>query len=318
MRVLVTGAGGFVGGAVVRSLAGCVGAEVWGVARRPPEACGAIRTAVADVADESSVEALGRLGPFDAVVHSAGLAHRFGATDEAEFQKVNVDGTANVARFAAGQGARFVLMSSVSVYGDHGAAAVDEDAECRPFGAYARSKLESEEVARTHLPASDLLILRLATVVGPGDPGNTARLITQISRRRFFQVGDGSNKKTFVAIGDLAANATALTLSRNASGTYNVAGEPVTVRAVVDAIREALGRKPGRLWLPAEPFRALAGVGRFIPVGGVLFRANDLLRKWLSDDVYSGARFRSLPGVEPAEPVLQAIADETRWVALKR
>lgn len=318
MRVLVTGASGFVGGAVARALAEQEGAEVLGVARARGIEGNGLQIAFADVAERSDVEGLGRSGRFDVIVHSAGLAHRFGSTDPNDFIRVNVKGTRNVARLASEQRSRFILMSSVSVYGDHGAATVDEDAECRPRGAYAISKLESESEARALVPESDLLILRLATVVGPGDPGNAARLITQIMRRRFLQVGPGTNLKTFIDIGDLAANAALLATSWGVCGTFNAAAEPVSVRDVLSAIREALGRKHGSLRVPAAPFVAALKAARGITGLGAFGRADDMLRKWLSDDIYSGSRFRSLPGVKAATSVLESIADETRYLASRR
>src|SRR4051812_48012470 len=113
MRVLVTGATGFVGRALVAKLRE-LGADV--VAVGGPSSSEADHSL--DVADAEQVRRLGGEKNIDAVAHLAGLAHRFGRTSDEEFNRVNVRGTDNIAVLAARLGVKhFLLISSTLVYG---------------------------------------------------------------------------------------------------------------------------------------------------------------------------------------------------------
>ncbi len=316
MKVLVTGATGFVGGAIARRLAVDPDMRVYAAGRsghmQPTEPN--VVPVTLDVTSGEAFAAAAGHGPFDAVVHAAGLAHRFAGASPAEFEAVNVRGAANAARLAAESGARFVQVSSVSVYGEHGAREVDETAECRPAGAYGRSKLAAERAVADEY-GSGAWILRLATVVGPGDPGNVARLITAMARGRFVQFGRGRNRKTFVPVDDVADIVWAIVASDAGGGTYNVAGAPVTVAEVVAAIRGTLGLKATAVRLPMAPFSAAAWVNRHTFRLPAVERAARLLAKWSSDDVFSGERLRAEWGLAPERDILSEIARETSAIA---
>jgi UDP-glucose 4-epimerase len=311
MKILVTGANGFVGGAIARHLAEDSRNTVYGAGRqRPATAAERVIPLVFDISEKDSFAALQTVGGLDTVIHAAGLAHRFSGAPDSEFESANVLGTRHVAEFACDAGVRrFILISSVSVYGDHGKKVVDEETVCRPEGGYARSKLAAEETARRIFETGKLLTLRLSTVVGPGDPGNLARLITQIKRGRFLNVGRGENRKTFVSVADVAAMVGSL-LEIGAHGVFNVAAEPISVREMLDAVYDAKGDRRPRFHIPASiPLTAFRLTAKTLR-SKALADAASLLDKWLADNIYSGVRLRDAYGVCPKKSVIDEIRAE--------
>jgi nucleoside-diphosphate-sugar epimerase len=156
-RVAVTGAGGFIGGAVCRRLredgAEVVGLDLPAAAARV-EAVGA-RFVACDVTDAGAVRAA--LEDVPHVVHTAAIVSDWGPMEE--FVRVNVGGTRNVLEAAVGA-ERVVHVSSVAIWGHDFAQDVDEDSEPRPCGVpYIDTKGASDVLARQHG----------ATVVRPGD-----------------------------------------------------------------------------------------------------------------------------------------------------
>src|SRR5688500_12920710 len=106
MNIFVTGATGLVGGAIVEELFSnkpknwkiyCLGHRQ-GV--NDSEACNFLQV---DVTELGSFSALENLGSLDIVVHAAGLAHQFQNADKERFLEVNVEGTKNILKFAAGK-----------------------------------------------------------------------------------------------------------------------------------------------------------------------------------------------------------------------
>src|SRR5690242_19113877 len=133
MRVHVTGAGGFIGGALV------------------PE----LRRAGHDIVAPDAAQA---------IVHLAGIAHR--RASRRELADVNVGLTERIARQAAATGARFLFMSSVKVHGEHSHAALTEASPIAPQDAYAESKAVAEERLRA-IAGLRLALLRPPLVHGP-------------------------------------------------------------------------------------------------------------------------------------------------------
>jgi nucleoside-diphosphate-sugar epimerase len=323
MRVLVTGASGFVGQAVVAELLnrGHQVVAVYGpVSAFPTGTSNRIEYASADVGEPGSLRALTAFGSVDAVIHAAGIAHRFGKTDDSEYQRVNIDGVRNVAEVAAHLAAqRFVLISSVLVYGRNdrvdGRPVTEED-RCHPADVYAKSKLEGElaalEVCRSHeIPLS---ILRPAPIIGEGSKGNFSRLIEALHRGRFVWVGNGSNRKSLIYVGDVARTAVHLVERSNEDyEIYNVAAESIAMRDVVNSISLRLGKTPPRIVVPPFPILQSLRLARLTPLKNSATRFLATLQTWLADDIYSCERLANKHKLETSVSIDEAINREVRY-----
>ena len=310
--MLVLGASGFVGAAAVEA-ASLAGWQVRGAGHRRPVGCADALSV--DLADPKSLRVACRGA--DVVIHAAGLAHvRRSAERGADFEAVNVRGTAAVVEAAAAGGVRrLLIVSSVSVYGDATslAAAVDETAPCRPTSRYARSKLAAEAVASEAAASAGLevVVVRLATVYGPGDPGNVARLMRIIDQGRFIWIGTGENRKTLIHVADVGRALTAAAALGGPSGTYNLAASPVSMACVVGELARALGRSIPTIRVPAGP--ALAATRVLGVLGSRGLAIADTVAKWTMEDVYDGSRFQETFGWRPTVPLGVGIQSEVAW-----
>lgn len=313
--VLVTGACGFLGSAVVRR-ALAAGLEVRRTDRlaRPRD-----DRAPYVQADIRVPEALGAvLAGVDAVIHAAGLAHVFDKSKgPAEFTAVNETGTGNVARAAVAAGVKhLVLVSSVSVYGG-GTTAPAADAPCRPAGPYALSKhgaeLRAAEAARHS--QTGLTILRMATIYGPGDPGNVARLVRSIDRGRFIWIGRGANRKSLLYRDD-AADACVQAVLKRAAGvrTYNVSAAARTMAEIVATIARHLDRPVRRWHVPGWAAVGGSALARAVCLGrGPMASLHGAVRKWLAEDVYPAERIAAELAFSPAVDLDEGLAREVAW-----
>ncbi|GLW11165.1 NAD-dependent epimerase [Microtetraspora sp. NBRC 13810] len=233
MRVAVTGASGFVGGAVCRA-AREAGWEVHGFGRT--------RTGGGLRSWDITRPAPPGLPEVDAVIHCAG-----GVTDWGRPEAIwaaNVTGTRNVA--AAFPGARFVHVSTASVYDPFRPTvrATEEEAPVtRYVNAYGASKAAAER-----LVAGRAVVLRPHAVYGPGDTTLLPRVLGAVRGRRLLAVGDGRQLLSLTSVGNLARACLLAAAGPVASGVFNVTdAEPV----VLDDALRAILRERG---VPAEPY----------------------------------------------------------------
>jgi nucleoside-diphosphate-sugar epimerase len=255
-RAAVTGAAGFIGGAVCRRLV-AAGAEVTGLdvaedqASRVRESGASF--ALSDIADRESVRAA--LEGAELVVHAAALVHEWGEMEE--FVRVNVGGTANVCDAAAEVGAeRVVHLSSVVVYGYHHGAEQDETAFRRSYGIpYIDTKSASDRLAAR----------RGAVVIRPGDvygPGGTQWIVRPLEMARAGQLavpGKGEGVMLPIFVEDLV-EAILLGLERGEPGeAYTVWDEenPVSFEQHFNRIAAMVGAREAR----RLPRPLLAAVG---------------------------------------------------------
>jgi nucleoside-diphosphate-sugar epimerase len=267
-----------------------------------------------DVGDASQVSRLLSIGNVDAVVHAAGIAHRYGPIPSEELHRVNVQGTRNVGSLAADLNAKhLVLISSVLVYGSFDSPdPIDESAPCRPEDGYAASKLDAERMAVavcTEL-GMDLTLLRPAPIVGEGSRGNFARLIRAIDRGRFLWVGKGQNKKCIIYVGDVArAVSTVLTRKKPGFEVFNLAAGPVSMLEMVDDVSAALNRRLPGFHVPP---RFVTFLGKLGERSGLrkLAEARRTLDKWLTTEIYTADKIKIQYGFAPLTSPREAIKRE--------
>jgi len=307
-KVIVTGASGWLGAEICSQLSRS-GADVIGISRTKPRA--GIPWIQTDISDFSSVS--NAIRHADALIHAAGLAHQFRGARQDALEKANVIGTENVIRAAANAGTpRLVITSSMAVYAPS-EEPLDEQSPTMPISVYGKTKLNAEMSAANIASASNcqLKILRLATLYGPGDRGNVARLMRRIDRRRFFWIGTGENSKSLIHVSD-AARACIVAASLPTSRTvYNVAGGAYRMLSIVEALSFALGRKPLPFSVPEAVAYKAASVLQL--TGRVGRTQADTLRKWLSNDILDGSRFAVEAHFRPYRDLREGIAEEVQW-----
>lgn len=313
-HVLVTGANGFLGSAVVSLLANTA-LFVTATDRMERAKFSGIKYIPADILQPSSLSNV--LNGIDCVCHIAGLAHVFDESKllQESFHAVNTIGAINVAKFATRSGAKhFVFISSVSVYGGI-AHDLSEDADCHPEGAYATSKWQAEQqlVEICQRTGMYLTILRLATLYGEEDRGNVARLIRAMDRGQFIWIGKGRNRKSLLYKED-AARACVTVMERPASGinTYNVSAPACTMREIVDGIADALGKHPFPLRVPASFALLLSRHLSRIP-NRRMTGLHQTMKKWLTEDVYDTSRFKEAYGFQTETGLKDGLKREVDW-----
>jgi UDP-glucose 4-epimerase len=202
----------------------------------------------------------------DVVVHLAALLHVVNPPPSlsAEYQRVNVEGTRNVAEAARAAGVRrLVMASTIAVYGASGGAILDESSMPRPETDYGRSKLESERVALS-VPGRDgapmTVVLRFGAIYGARIKGNYRRLVDTIRRGISIRVGSGTNRRTLIHERD-AASAVVLAATHPAAAgeIYNATdGTTHTLKQIVQAMAASLGRRNIELVIPLPLARIAA------------------------------------------------------------
>lgn len=227
MKILVTGASGFVGKAVVKQLVQD-GHDVWAGSRRG-EAVGGARGVKLDVTDPGSVQrAVGQADP-GAVVHLVGIIAEVG---DQTFERVHVEGTRNVLA-ATPRGARYVHMSALGAREDSGSR-------------YSSSKARAEALVRAS--GLDWTIFQPSLIFGVGDDFFGRVLRELVSTAPVVpQIGDGSFPFRPVSVQDVArAFARAAGSRTGLHGTFALTGpEEFTFRQLLDLELGALGkRKP--------------------------------------------------------------------------
>ncbi|KAA2264899.1 UDP-glucose 4-epimerase [Solihabitans fulvus] len=258
MRVLITGATGYVGHAVVRELLGA--GHTPRLLLRPTTDSTAAQIAgtevvVGDVLDRASLAAA--VEDVDAVVHLAALGRvRESFERPVEYFRVNVGGTLNLLDAMADRVPRLVLASTGSVYGAPERQPITELATVAPTNPYAASKAAAEQAVRWAAQAGQVraTTLRLFNVAGAahgrGDPDDS-RVITRtvaVAAGRLPRLdvfGDGASVRDFVHVADVAR---AITLAAQADppgghATYNLGASQATVTEIIDAVRRVTGRE---------------------------------------------------------------------------
>lgn len=309
MKVLVTGATGAVGPAVVKALHN--GQHSVRILTRDPPATYLFPEEIEVCRGE--ITDLGTLQPamqdIDAVVHLAALLHVTDARADLRpsYERVNVGGTANIVQAAISAGVkRLVFFSTIAVYGHSSGQVLTEDSAPQPETFYGQTKLAAEQIVLSAIrPDGEPLgtVLRFAAIYGARIKGNYKRLLHSLARGRFLPIGNGCNRRTLVYDQDVAS-AVMLGVDHPAAAgrVYNVTdGRFHALNEIVAAICDSLGRKPPPRFLPTTPVRLVAGIiedsarliGRRSPI------KRETIDKYTEDIAVDGARIQTELGFIP-------------------
>jgi UDP-glucose 4-epimerase len=268
MRILVTGAAGYVGYAVGRRLV-TAGHQVSGLIRGtdrvlPP----GVRPIIGDLLDPAGLGAV-LDEPYDAVCHLAALTRvRESFAEPLRFFTANVQGTVNLLEALPRTATRLVYGSTAAVYGTPDRQPVPEDQAPAPTSPYGASKLAAEQAVRFHARtgAAGAVVLRTFNVAGSvdgrPDPDET-RLIPKAlavaagTAQRLEINGDGGAVREYLHVDDLAAACVRALESCPPPGTerlYNVGtGDGASVLEVIAAVEDVTGRPVPTLRRPPQP-----------------------------------------------------------------
>jgi UDP-glucuronate 4-epimerase len=259
MRYVVTGAAGFIGSQLLRSLLDrghdAVGWDAFTDYYDP--ALKELNAEGIPVARLDLVEAPLDLAGVDGVFHLAGQpgVRSFGDVFPV-YVRQNVLASQRVFEAAAAAGTRVVFASSSSIYGDAETYPTPEDTIPRPLSPYGVTKLACEHLVHAYAAqfGLDAVVLRYFTIFGPRqrpDMALTRMIRCAVEGRPFDLYGDGTQSRSFTFVDD-AVEATILAMERGAgSATYNVGGgEEVSMLEVIEALERVSGRRLELVHLP--------------------------------------------------------------------
>lgn len=308
MRVLLTGAGGFIGSHLLQKLvlAGisttALDSPSGGRRREHHTTHGSIRWMQADVGDETRMTGL--LAGHDAVVHLAGIFPRFGQpVSMVEMVRANTLATAALLSACRRTGVkRFVLASTAQVYGRTASHHIAESTPLNGATGYAASKIGAEALVRAAAREQGIeaLILRLFNVYGPGqsDSNVVATLMRQVLQGNSVSLHSGYPERDFIYVEDVAGALLAALKAEQASGEIiNIGtGQGTVIAALASQVLQLAGREG-----------TVAG-----------FRTGEDPTRVGSDRVVADIRrAASLLGWQPSTPLVDGMRRTLEWMRLQ-
>ena len=317
MRVLVTGATGFVGRTLVPMLQKA-GHDVTVAIRKDTSLVhfGNIR-----------VHNIGDIGPttdwqkaltgIEAVIHLAGRAHVMTEIDTdplTSYRHINRDGTRQLAQATANAGAkRIVFLSSLKVNGEQTIETpFDESILPKPEDAYGISKLEGEQALLNIAAKSSLetVIVRTPLVYGPYVKGNFLSLLNICMKNLPLPLGGLKNRRSLIYVNNLAdALVQCLTHTNASGGLYLVSdGESISTTTLINRTAESLGKASLLFSLPNFVLKI---------VGALAGKRASVCRLTESLEVDDSAIRRDL-GWTPPFTMIQGLAETAAWFKLSK
>lgn len=311
MRVMVTGAAGFVGRELCRTLT-TAGLPVRAALRRepaPPLAMDSIP--VGEIQPDTDWSTA--LHGIDTVVHLAARVHvmRDRVADPLqEFRRINVAATEQLARSAARMGVRrMVFTSSVKVNGDRsaGSAAYSEGDAPRPADAYGFSKWEAEQALQRIAAETGLevVIVRPPLVYGPGVKANFLLLMKLIARGFPLPLGSVDNRRSLIFVKNLtAALLRCIEDPRAANQVFLVSdGEDLSTPELIRRLARAM-KRPARL-IPFPP--------HLLRIAGRLLRRTETVERLVGSLAVESSKIRSLLDWSPPHSVDRGLTETADW-----
>ncbi len=251
MKILVTGANGFIGRNLSRSLAACEGVELFTLSRNDA-ATGAGRLLICDVLDSKRIDEIFARHRFDAVVHLAAItAHSEIADNKFRTFATNLQGTTNLLESFNKycRGGQFIYASTGKIYGRTDRLPITEEAAIHPMNILGKSKRITEEVIDFYaVPGNKYLICRIFNVYGELQKRSFVipTIIDQLNCPE-IKLGNIEDLRDYIYIDDLVAALE--TCIKNAAAFMPVdwvnigSGRQTAVRDILACFEQLLDRK---------------------------------------------------------------------------
>jgi nucleoside-diphosphate-sugar epimerase len=270
----VSGAAGFLGSHLVRGFE-ARGVRVLPLVRTVQDRSPGGARALEDALSEPST-----LAGVDVFVHAAAVRHRYGV-DAATYRSANVDLVARAMRVCADAGVRrFVLVSSVGVYGFPSRLPVTEDHPYAPRTLYSATKVEAEMRARRAARelGIELVVARPCIVYGPGDrSGMLDKMAAMIRAGAYRVVGPGDNVLHHMHVDDLVEGLWLAASHPEAKDEHFIFAGPetITLARLSELVARAVDRPLPRGRVPAALARAVATVVDVAAYRGIAFASRE-------------------------------------------
>ena len=304
--VLITGASGFVGAALVVRLCGRADVSVTAASRNINHSL-PVGVKYLHLTDLEADHVVIPLDGIDTIVHCAARVHVMSeqALDPVlEFRKVNVHATLNLARQAAVAGVRrFVFISSIKVNGEAtvaGGSFYPSDLPA-PEDPYAISKLEAEHglMQLAHETGMEVVVIRPPLIYGPGVKGNFASLIKLLSKGLPLPLGAIHNKRSLVGIDNLVDLIIRCIDHPAAANQVFLAGdgEDLSTAELLRSVAEAMGRPARLIPVPVS----------LLSLGATLLGKQEVARRLLGSLQVDISKAREVLGWEPPVSVKEGL-----------
>jgi len=247
-------------------------------------------------------------------IYNLAAEHKDDVRPVSLYDDVNVQGARNVCIAAEKLGInKIIFTSTVAIYG-FSEIELDENAAIAYINDYGRTKYEAEQVLLQWVagdPDRRLRMVRPTAVFGEGNRGNVYNLISQLGKKHFVMVGEGSNRKSIAYVGNVAAFlAFLLNIDGQQTEIFNYADKPdLRMNQMVPLVRDAFGygaSLPMRLpyWLIYPVAMVLdwvaAALNKSFPVSRVR------IKKFCSNSQFSTDRLKAA-GFEPKYELTDAL-----------
>lgn len=307
MKVLVTGASGFIGVALCKALA-ADGMEVTALLRRRVPELAHVQQVVCELDDAKKIsEALVNV---DVVVHLAGRAHRMNEklTDPlAVYRKINRDLAVSLAELAANaQVRRFVFVSSIAVNGvETGPVPIDELSAPSPVKAYALSKFEAEkELARLLKNKMELVVVRPPLVYSGQAAGNFQRLMKVVNLGIPLPFARVKTKRSIIALANLIDFLKlAMTHPKAANELFLVSdGDDISLPDILRSLAEGMDKRLVLLPVPVS----------LLHLGAVALRKEVLFNQLCGHYLIDSSKARTLLNWTPSYNVRSELSSAAK------
>lgn len=231
MKILVTGASGYIGHSFIHYFAKKYDFTTFSLLH--------------DSLDDINFENI------DTVLHCAALVHQKINHPYAKYLEVNTSYPVALAKKAKENGVKqFVFLSTIAVYGEIDGV-IKENTACNPTTFYGRSKLEAEKLLHElNDDTFTVSVIRPTMVYGKNAPGNIDSLVKLVKKMPFLPFGKIKNERSFVYIGNLCYLIDTLMQQRQ-SGVFLASDDnPISTSRLIEQISNALGKKVCLMKIP--------------------------------------------------------------------